>query len=162
MPMHMHTCRHSHAVVGGGGGWQNVQLANFCGSCDSGGFVCRRYFARHRATQARYTPHAPAHVRAQPCQCTGLTTQSGRWDVCAHPHAVAATAGPTLCAAVSETHGQRCTVRDMRHEVGATPPDHRTGSTGLGIGEACRRTSHSPWPLCGGGGGGGLAQGLGI
>ena len=43
----------------------------------------------------------------------------------------------------SKTHGQWCTVRDMMHEAGAEPPDHRTGSAGLETGEACQRTSHS-------------------
>ena len=48
------------------------------------------------------------------------------------------------CVAVSETHGQWCTVRHMTHEIRAEPPDHRTGSAGLETDEECQRTSHSP------------------
>ena len=66
------------------------------------------------------------------------------------------------CAPASETHGRRCTVRDMRHEVGAEPLDHRTGAAGIETGEACQRTSQPPQPLAvAQGGGGGVVRGLG-
>ena len=48
-----------------------------------------------------------------------------------------------------ETQGQWGTVRDMRHEVGAEPPDHRTGSAGLEGGEVCQTSLHSPQPQFG-------------
>ena len=55
--------------------------------------------------------------------------QSSQWSICAHLHAVAATAGPTMCHGVRDT-GQRCIVRDMMHEVRAKPPEHTIRSAG--------------------------------
>ena len=68
-------------------------------------------------------------------------TLSSQWSICTHPQAVAVLQVPH-CATASETHGQRCTVRDMMHEVRAEPLDHRTRSAGLYTGEACQRISH--------------------
>ena len=69
---------------------------------------------------------------------SALTRTQGR------PTAVSTAAGDVLFSAkVLQAHGQRCTVRDMTHEVRAEPPDHRTGSAGVETGEACQRTLHS-------------------
>ena len=95
----------------------------------------------------------------------GGPTPSGQWSIHAPPRAVAATAvcitaaDVLLSAHVSKTQGQWGTVRDMRHEVGSEPPDHRTGSAGLEDGEACQTSSHSPQLL--GKGVGGVGGGKG-
>ena len=41
---------------------------------------------------------------------------------------------------MAETHGHRCTARDMTRIIGAEPRDHRTSAAGLGTDEACQRT----------------------
>ena len=82
----------------------------------------------------------PENHRHETCMCVKL----GGGGQPLHP----------LSADVSLTHGQCCTVQDMMHEVRAEPPDHRTGSAGPEVGEACQRTLASPLlrALYGGGG----------
>ena len=115
------------------------------------------------ATRPPQTLRDPGAVKPDtcPCPCTPAYTtmlmhdpDRGRWgptqssqrSICAHPHAVAATAGPTMCHGVRHTGGGAQSA-DMMHEVGAEPLDHRIRSAGLETGEAC---GHSAKYGCGG------------
>ena len=42
-------------------------------------------------------PASPGSSRQGPSRRVGLPTQSSRWSICPHPHAVEATAGPARC-----------------------------------------------------------------
>ena len=129
--------------------WQTCQVVSGCPAWDLGLQGHRRPWA----TQAQCSPtqaHARAHMTTQPCEFMVLTggTEALRKAV-GGVSALTRQQWQPRYATLSETHGQWCTVRDMMHEVGAQPPDHRTRPAGVETetGEACQRTSHSLLPL---------------
>ena len=79
----------------------------------------------------------------------GGPTPGRRWSTCAHPHTVAATAGPTTCHGVRDT---RAAVHSPRHDARG----HRTAGPGLRVLRLVRLArGHHTHRSCGGGGGGG-------